>query len=212
MICRIYIQQNMARIPIATLPIHYLLHIAQGIRRCGPVWCTWAFPMERYCGSLLPAIVSRRHPFKSIDRRERELEQLRQIKLLYNLGTKLDLSHSHSDGLSFISCEYYIQLYMLQAKTNAYYISDPDFTFLPPKQILRFSSRLRKLIRQCLSLELGVEEDYFRKYVRSKMECFGKVRGIGAGAQTFHAREVVSTIGQDMSYVKVCNSLCYWYS
>lgn len=57
----------------------------------GPVWCYWAFPMEHYCGSLLPAIKSRRFPFASIDRRVVELAQLFQIKMLYNLRARLDL-------------------------------------------------------------------------------------------------------------------------
>lgn len=47
--------------------------------------------MERFCGSLLPAIKSRRHPWASIDRRILELAQLFQIKAIYSLSTALDL-------------------------------------------------------------------------------------------------------------------------
>lgn len=41
--------------------------------------------MEQFCGSLLPAIKSRRFPYASIDRRVTELAQLDQIKVLYGL-------------------------------------------------------------------------------------------------------------------------------
>ncbi|KAG8961311.1 hypothetical protein FRC05_006248 [Tulasnella sp. 425] len=61
------------------------------VRMMGPVWCYWAFPMERFCGSLLPAIKSRRFPYASIDRRVTELSQLYQIKILYGLRKNLDL-------------------------------------------------------------------------------------------------------------------------
>jgi hypothetical protein len=62
--------------------------------------------MERYCGSLLPAITSRKNPFRSIDRREREMEQLRMLKLRYNLAEELDLSASAEDfqrGVKLVS-------------------------------------------------------------------------------------------------------------
>ncbi|TEB06227.1 hypothetical protein FA13DRAFT_1566913, partial [Coprinellus micaceus] len=44
-----------------------LLHIADSIEQAGPVWTSWAFPTERSCGRLLPAIRSRRHPFANLD-------------------------------------------------------------------------------------------------------------------------------------------------
>ncbi|KAG8900769.1 hypothetical protein FRC00_011291 [Tulasnella sp. 408] len=87
----IYLQENLQRLPVCTLPIHSLLHIADSIRSMGPVWCYWAFPMERFCGSLLPAIKSRRYPYASIDRRVTELSQLHQIKVIYGLHQELDL-------------------------------------------------------------------------------------------------------------------------
>jgi hypothetical protein len=57
----------------------------------GPVWCYWAYVMERFCGSLLPAINSRKYPYRCIDRRMLELSQLRQLKYIYNLSDELNL-------------------------------------------------------------------------------------------------------------------------
>jgi hypothetical protein len=69
--------------------IHALLHIADSIEASGPVWASWAFPTERHCGSLVPAIRSRRFPFPSLDRYITELAQLTQTKMLYNLEEDL---------------------------------------------------------------------------------------------------------------------------
>ncbi|EIN05118.1 hypothetical protein PUNSTDRAFT_29474, partial [Punctularia strigosozonata HHB-11173 SS5] len=60
-----------------------LLHIAASIRATGPVWASWAFPMERYCGSLQPAITSRRFPYASINRHVLNDARLSHIMLTY---------------------------------------------------------------------------------------------------------------------------------
>ncbi|KAI0264689.1 hypothetical protein BC834DRAFT_825984, partial [Gloeopeniophorella convolvens] len=73
-----------------------LLHLADNITQMGPVWCYWAFPMERFCGSLLPAVKSRKHPYICLNHRVRDIAQLNQIKLLYNLTDQLDLSEQRA--------------------------------------------------------------------------------------------------------------------
>ncbi|KAI0826921.1 hypothetical protein BC628DRAFT_1319465 [Trametes gibbosa] len=85
----LYYQHDPHRLSACPLTIHALLHIADGIRLTGPVWATWAFPMERYCGSLQPAIRSRRHPYSSLNRYVLDRARLDHIKLLYSLHTKL---------------------------------------------------------------------------------------------------------------------------
>lgn len=47
--------------------------------------------MERFCGSLQPAIKSRRYPYASIDNYIVATAQLSQIKLRYNLTQELSL-------------------------------------------------------------------------------------------------------------------------
>lgn len=56
----------------------------------GPVWCYWAFVMERYCGTLTPDIKSRRFPFASLDRNVLEQAQLTQIGLSYNISEEFN--------------------------------------------------------------------------------------------------------------------------
>jgi hypothetical protein len=55
------------------------------------MWATWAFPIKRFCGSLLPAVKSRRFLYASLDRHVTEGAQLLQIKLARNLCEVLDL-------------------------------------------------------------------------------------------------------------------------
>lgn len=65
--------------------------------------------MERFCGSLLPAIKSRRFPWASIDRRILELAQLYQIKAIYSLAQTLDLRPRRRleiSGQAVHSCEH----------------------------------------------------------------------------------------------------------
>ncbi|KAF9040964.1 hypothetical protein BJ165DRAFT_1493585 [Panaeolus papilionaceus] len=67
------------------LTVHALLHIADSIRENGPVWVSWAFPMERHCGILLRAIRSQRHLYVSLSAFVAAKAQLKQIRLKYNL-------------------------------------------------------------------------------------------------------------------------------
>jgi hypothetical protein len=48
------------------ISFHYLLHISECIKDCGPCWCFWQYPMERLCGILLPLVHSRLHPYKNL--------------------------------------------------------------------------------------------------------------------------------------------------
>nr|GAT57216.1 predicted protein [Mycena chlorophos] len=86
-----YYQYKPSRIAICPLTIHALLHIAASMKFCGPVWAYWAFPMERFCGTLSAGIRSRRHPWASLDRHVFETAQLAQIKTLYNVVEELSL-------------------------------------------------------------------------------------------------------------------------
>ncbi|KAJ7625431.1 hypothetical protein B0H17DRAFT_1218741 [Mycena rosella] len=101
---KLYYQYKESRLSACTLPIHALLHITENIRKIGPMWCFWAFVMERFCGSLVPAVKSRKYPFTSLAHRIQDVTQLRQIKSLYSLTAELDLSPGkdmEETGLAF---------------------------------------------------------------------------------------------------------------
>jgi hypothetical protein len=121
---RIYYQFSPDRLPICPLTIHALLHIADSIEASGPVWASWAFPTERHCGSLIPAIKSHRFPFQSLDRYVIELAQLTQAKMQYNLEGLLSLQAPKGDVVGLFStpaCEFSLfEFYVF--KFHIYYI------------------------------------------------------------------------------------------
>ncbi|OSD02646.1 hypothetical protein PYCCODRAFT_1367075 [Trametes coccinea BRFM310] len=88
----LYYQYSPERLPTCPLTIHALLHIADSIIFSGPVWASWAFPMERYCGALQPAIRSRRFPYASLNRYVVDQARLAQIKLVYGPQARTQLA------------------------------------------------------------------------------------------------------------------------
>lgn len=88
---RIYYQYKPKRLQCCGVTIHALLHIADSIEATGPVWCYWAFPMERYCGVLRRAIRSHRFPYASLARFVCETAQLTQIANAYDISSTLAL-------------------------------------------------------------------------------------------------------------------------
>lgn len=96
MAIRIYYQGDPKRLPVCTLPIHSLLHIADCIKGWGPVWCYWSFPMERFCGHLKHGgVTSNRHPYSSLDRYLTDWATLWHIGNVYNIQEKLRFGSSH---------------------------------------------------------------------------------------------------------------------
>ena len=61
------------------------------IKRIGPVWAWWSFPIERQCGHLQRHITSKRHPFANLDNYITLAAQFKTAKLIYNI-TDEDLS------------------------------------------------------------------------------------------------------------------------
>ncbi|KAJ7131032.1 hypothetical protein C8R44DRAFT_904086 [Mycena epipterygia] len=114
-----YFQYDVERLPICPLTIHALLHIAPSIKFIGPVWCYWAFPMERYCGSLQPGIRSRRFPWASLDRYVVEQAQLTQIMTVYNVSSQLSLVEPRTEIPGSFSDPLYPSCILLPPKSPA---------------------------------------------------------------------------------------------
>ena len=88
--------------------MHGLLHIADGIEATGPVWTTWAFVMEWYCGYITRSTVrSRKHALASINNRILETTQLEMAKMRYGLTKKLSLKpkRGHTSKDKFADCK-----------------------------------------------------------------------------------------------------------
>lgn len=63
---REYYQRDDRRLSACRISFHYLLHVADSIKYCGPSWTHWQFPMERLCGILQPLIKSRIRPYSNL--------------------------------------------------------------------------------------------------------------------------------------------------
>lgn len=93
---RIYYQNNPKCLSACPIMIHALLHIADSIEEAGPVWTSWAFPMERFCGWMQPAITSRCHPDACMAHYIVEHAQLTQAALVHGFTQELTLQPSRS--------------------------------------------------------------------------------------------------------------------
>ncbi|KAJ7588304.1 hypothetical protein C8J56DRAFT_786059, partial [Mycena floridula] len=160
---------------ISTCPltIHGLLHIASSILIAGPVWCYWAFPMERYCGVLQPAIKSRRHPFASLDRFVVEDSQLTQIKTVYDKVEALSLKPP-------------------PAKPN------PTCRLLPPRAPERPDVSTLKPLIGALATRFNVTVNIIRTALKDAMiEEWGRVQRIDSAAGDVIRSSSLGTIRED---------------
>lgn len=62
-----------------------LLHIADYIQAIGPVWVSWQFAMERYCGDLSSRVANLRYPYANMAQR------ILSKSTVYHLWNKYDL-------------------------------------------------------------------------------------------------------------------------
>jgi hypothetical protein len=58
------------------LIVHALLHVADDVLRCGPVWVTWSFSIERYCREIVGCAKSKVVPYVAINRHILQMSQL----------------------------------------------------------------------------------------------------------------------------------------
>lgn len=66
LILRFYYQHREEWLSACMLLIHGLLHVAAGIWFCGPVWTSWTFAMELYCGVLQEMLQLRWFPWSTV--------------------------------------------------------------------------------------------------------------------------------------------------
>lgn len=114
MFARIYYQYDVERLSTCTLTIHGLLHICDNIRFCGPVWTTWTFWMERYCGYLQANLRSRTLPWANLNNRVLQKAYLEQIDVRFDLADDLTIVSKEelkSRETVFPECGYTLLVY-----------------------------------------------------------------------------------------------------
>ncbi|KAI8998957.1 hypothetical protein BD414DRAFT_407127 [Trametes punicea] len=158
----IYYQHNPERLSGCPLTIHALLHIADSIEMTGPVWTSWAFPMERYCGSLQPAIRNRRFPYSSINRYVLDRARLTHIKLIYQLDNHLWLRPPPSESGTSIA-------------------GYDTCVLLPPRRTRTLDKGLADKILACLCTRFNTPPPHLRHCIPMTVEEWGKLRILNAG-------------------------------
>ncbi|KAJ3833514.1 hypothetical protein F5878DRAFT_654300 [Lentinula raphanica] len=184
---RLYYQYQGERLCACTLPVHALLHIAKDIRAAGPVWCYWAFVMERFCGSLLRTVKNRKYPFTSLAHRVRDIAQLNQIKLLYGLSDMLNLSDDHLDNRSGFKFPEY-----------------PNIVMSPPQSTLVLDNSVQKKIVTYLTQNHSLAPSTAKDLVSKHVRIWGKLR-IADGGDTVHSSLVSArydALSRDRTAVK----------
>jgi hypothetical protein len=64
------------------MSFHYLLHVTDSIKNCGPCWTSWQYPMERMCGMLLPLVHSKLHPYVNLGNNIMLIEKINYLSYI----------------------------------------------------------------------------------------------------------------------------------
>ncbi|KAF8595661.1 hypothetical protein BDV93DRAFT_574581 [Ceratobasidium sp. AG-I] len=98
-----YYQYNYNRLSVCKLTLHALLHIPDEVIRCGPVWVSWSFSIERYCREITFCTLSKVVPYSTINRHVLHVAQISAISSKYPAVRKA-LLFGKSDGPVMTSC------------------------------------------------------------------------------------------------------------
>jgi hypothetical protein len=178
-----YYQYDEARLSTCVLTVHALLHIGDSVAQIGPVWASWAFPMERYCGTLQRALRSRRFPYACLDRYIYQDAMLGHLKNKFGIHGALQLSANKSEtGHHVPGCKHlHYHLKALDAHTRA----DDHCMFYPPHtKTFRPSLHLLAKISHALLLRFGIAPQHrnkIRSHLPAILEEWGKLRILPAG-------------------------------
>lgn len=187
-----YYENKALRLRACTLPIHALLHLADDIETMGPVWCYWAFPMERYCGALARANKSRSYPYESLNRHVLQVAQLSQIKLTFGLTETLDLRARRTN-----------------VANGTQYRNYPGLVFVPRHRKAVLHSSLIKKVAVFIGAAIGVPTNSVRIALTTReLDIWGRMQQLdtlgGGDVIRGHALcNTVNRITRDASFIKV---------
>jgi hypothetical protein len=77
------------------------------IKQTGPLWASWAFVMEHFCGYLLPAVKNRTRPYEHLDNFVQRRAQMQIISKIYDLPSlaRPIVKYKYMDGVEMLSRE-----------------------------------------------------------------------------------------------------------
>ncbi|CAE6432374.1 unnamed protein product [Rhizoctonia solani] len=72
----LYYQYDYERLRVCKLTVHAILHVPDDVLRCGPVWVSWSFSIERYCREVTSCARSKVLPWTAIAKFVLQMSQL----------------------------------------------------------------------------------------------------------------------------------------
>ncbi|KAG8695963.1 hypothetical protein FRC08_007445 [Ceratobasidium sp. 394] len=130
----------------------------------GPPSCYWAFGMERFCGSLLPAIKSRRHPFVNIDRRVHDLMMLSHIQQLCSVDLSIASRRRH-----------------IESSSRDHFPNYPHAELIGHAPELTLSGDLFNKTRICLLTRYNKQGNFINRFIPASVKQWKKVLRLGGG-------------------------------
>ena len=127
-----YYQYNEKRLSVCTLTIHGLLHICDNIRFCGPVWTTWTFWMECYCGHLQAGLRSHSHPWMNLNNRVLHKAYVEFTDVFYNLEDLVSNPPTVERKITYVGCKYCLHFQIMNLHTTSIYrpsVQSKDTTY-----------------------------------------------------------------------------------
>jgi hypothetical protein len=76
---RYYYQYDYDRLCVCKLTLHAILHVPDNVLRCGPVWVSWSFSIERYCREITFCVKSKVVPYSAINKNVLRMAQLSAV-------------------------------------------------------------------------------------------------------------------------------------
>lgn len=202
-ILRYYYQYDIERLPACTLTIHGLLHVVQGIRDCGPVWTTWTFHMERFCGMLQRELCSRSQPWSNLNKVLLHRTYLEQLKVRYDLTDELANEDDREDdgpiGYERVldDCKCARSLYTMQTlELTLNRRPDPDHILRPPyERVYKLDQDLQERIARYFGQVLGKRSSEVKKRLPTvALFTAGKLR-VRHGGDLFRTKQVSRRLG-----------------
>jgi hypothetical protein len=188
---RLYYKCDPKRAAMCPSTIHSLLHIADYIEIAGPVWCNWAFPMERFCGRLRLAIKNRRFPYVNMDNYLVDSAHLAIIKLLYGLSDELSLrSKPVEKGVCIPGCQYLDEYcWAYTDRTHA----DRTCAFYPPSNKgTSVEPGIMNKVVAALATRYSTSVDVVRRCITAPIHEYGTVKITIGGADTLRSSGIGS--------------------
>ncbi|RPD74679.1 hypothetical protein L226DRAFT_463839 [Lentinus tigrinus ALCF2SS1-7] len=146
-----YYQYDSERLSACLMVVHGLLHVADDMLFAGPVWGTWTFFMERFCGSLKRALRSRSRPWANLDRRALNIAHANQLLVKYDFEEELLPSHP--------------MIYLRRPCLTQYEPSDP----------------IRRIVAEHLIAQIGGRRSIVQNALPRCIPAWGKFRIGGGG-------------------------------